>query len=320
MMVHKSLKIQIWSAIVIITAALAILAATSSNGNETQEHNQVKQASTEPVTCEKPIIIWYHHVYKDPPAALRMALSSGLITHAMVQTLHRKDGERQKMELVAKAIKIVKTSDVKLIWSRPLWALYGIEDSSAEDLFDPNYYIQEIEVLRAEGQAFGADFVALDAESYAHAPVNKYLRGKNRLNTYQRKRLSAAVEQVIGAVGQVDFLCPGGSIYSQHPANTLGRLGKCRISGFFYYGNEERRRSMRFPYHIVGIHVNTTRENKEYPQLPYYYVSEVFTQSHLWSGKKGVFIYPHDRKGLAIAKKLVAYSKQLPVKNNLGQN
>jgi len=223
------------------------------------------------------------------------------------------------MDLVYEAINIVKASGVKLIWSRPLWPLYGVEDSSAEDLFDPDYYIREIEVLRAEGQALGADFVALDAESYAHAPVNKYLRGRNRLSAKQREQLEAAIDKAVSAVGKVDFVYPGGSIYSRHPANILGKLGRFRNSNLNYYKNEKRRRQMTYCYQIAGFHVNIIRENKKHPKLPYYFVSELFENSHLWSNKKGVFIYPHDRKGLAIAKELVAYSRKLPFKSSQQQ-
>jgi len=314
-MINKLVRMLIlFSVIAVGGMVTAVMIAICCGNNNAGEPNQTAQKTEVPQPNDPPIIIWYHHVYKDRPIALRTALYSGLITHAMIKDVHRKDIHYKNDADVLEALKIAKSFDVKLIWSRPLWPGYGIEQSSTEDLFDPNYYIQEIKILRAEANEVGVDFVALDTEAYAHAPVGKYLRHKHGLNTKQREKLKLTIGKVIKAVGKVDFVYPGGSIYSQHPANTLGRLGKYRISGYFYYGNEERRKSMRFPYHIVGIHVNTTRENKKHQQLPYYYVSEVFTQSHLWSGKKGVFIYPHDRKGLAIAKELVAYSRKLPFK------
>ena len=134
------------------------------------------------------------------------------------------------------------------------------------------------------------------------------------MSAKQQEQLEAAIDKVVSAVGKVDFLYPGGSIYSRHPANILGKLGRFRTSNFNYYKNEKRRRQMTYCYQISGFHVNITRENKKYPKLPYYFVSEVFENSHLWSNKKGVFIYPQDRKSLAIAKELVAYSRQLPFK------
>ena len=314
-LVRKCIRIRILFGLIVAgSVVLVALKTFSADEDGTGETNRSAETVDAAEPNKAPMIIWYHHVYKDRPIALRTALSSGLITHAMVKDMHRKDIHHKKEADVLEAVKITKSFGVKLIWSRPLWPLHGVEDSSAEDLFDPDYYIREIDVLRAEGQALGADFVALDAESYAHAPVNKYLRGRNKLSTKQREQLEAAIDKTISAVGKVDFVYPGGAIYSRHPANILGKLGRFRTSNLNYYKNEKRRRQMTYCYQIAGFHVNIIRENKRHPKLPYYFVSELFENSHLWSNKKGLFIYPHDHKSLAIAKELVAYSRKLPFK------
>ena len=70
---------------------------------------------------------------------------------------------------------------------------------------------------------------------------------------------------------------------------------------------------MKFPYEIFGVYLNTIRKNEKNLKKPFYLVPAVFEKSHRWSSKKGVFLYPREKKALAVAKALKAYSDSLPV-------
>ncbi|HUU41245.1 MAG TPA: hypothetical protein VMW42_09900, partial [Desulfatiglandales bacterium] len=78
-----------------------------------------------------------------------------------------------------------------------------------------------------------------------------------------------------------------------------------------FYANYKRIKHIKVPYEIFGAYVNTTRENKNYPKLPYFTIAEIFDNSQLWSDKKGLFIYPLENKAELIAKDLVKYSRKL---------
>jgi hypothetical protein len=327
MTVHSQVRkrIRIWILFGLIIAGSVVLVAQktfSVDENGGGEPNPTVQKAELPQPNEPPMIIWHYCAYRDSTESLRIALSSGLITHVSVGgTLHRKDRYYKKNPKILKAnikaleaVRIVKNSGAKLIWWRWLWPGYSIEQSSAEDLFDPDYYIQEIKILRAEGRALGADFVALDTEAYAHTPVGKYLRHKHGLNTKQREQLKLTIDKAVSIVGKVDILRPGGSRYSLHPAQIIARLGRYRLSGITRLADEKKRKPIKYPYEIFAAYLNTVKINQSDPRFCYFLVPEIFENSHLWSDKKGLFLYPKEGNALAIAKELVAYSRKLPFK------
>lgn len=314
-MINKLVRVWILFSVIaaggMVTAVMIVICYGNNNAGDP---NQTVQKGKVPQPNEPPIIIWYYHVHKDKPIVLETALSSGLITHAMVKTMHRKDRDYRKNAKALEAIKIAKNSDAKFIWSRPLWPLQNIKGSRAEDLFDPDYYIQEIDVLRAEANEVGADCVSLDVEAYNKVPVRKYTSGKVKLNTEEIKRLNLVMDKVVESVGKIDFVYPGGWSRRTHPFNMLGKLAKYRITEETYYNSKKRLKAVNYPYEIFGAFVNTSRKNEIYPQWPLYLIPEIFENSHLWSNKKGLFLYPKDGNALAIAKELVAYSRKLPFK------
>jgi hypothetical protein len=294
-----------------------MICAASCKADEVKDPNASSQSGTRADPNRKPIIIWHYHSIRDPIESLNLALSSGLITHVSIGgTLHRKDLDYKKNAKALEAIKIAKSFGAEVIWVRPLWPLYSVEESSPEDLFDPDYYIREITILRDEKKAVGADFVALDQEAYGNTPLKKYLRGRNPLTESQRKRLENVIEQVIKTTGKVDFVLPAGIVFPLEPANILSRLGMNRISETTYYDNAALRARIQYPYEIFGVYLNTVKENKDIPNLPLYLVSEIFENPQLWSDKKGLFLFPKEYNALAVAKELVAYSKKLPVKDS----
>lgn len=298
--------------LLLVPAALIII-CTGNNNAEAPDQKIEKPCPQEPK--EKPIIIWHYHSIRDTTDSLKLALSSGLITHVSIGgTLHRRDLNYWKNPRTLQAITIVKNAGAKFIWLRLLWPIRNVESSSAEDLFDPNYYIQEIRSLRTEGMKMGADFVALDVEAYGKTPLKKYLIGRNRLTKEQEQELEHVIKKVIKTVGKVDFILPIGDVPPENPTHIISELGKNRISETTYYDNKELLARIKYPYEIFGVYLNTIKKNKEHPKLPLYLPREIFDRSQLWSDKKGLFIFPKENRALEVARELVAYSRTLPDK------
>lgn len=270
-------------------------------------------------TTSQPIIIWHWSSYYDDLKPLRLALSTGLINHVSIGMMSRRDSDYTKNSKVLSAIKMVKDSGAKLIWLRWLWPAYGIEQSRPEDLFDPNFYIQEIRFIRAEADKISADFVAFDTEPYGNSPMSAYKKKEIILKAKDLQRLRSTIKKVIDTVGKVDFILPAGWRGNLLPHDIIAELGTNRISEGVYYFNYRRIKRVRVPYEIFGAYVNTTRENKRYPDLPYFLISDIFDNSYLWSSKKGIWLYPRERKAEAVARELVKYARNLPaVKTSQG--
>lgn len=267
---------------------------------------------------EPPIIIWGRNGEGKSNEALKEALSSGLITHVFVSYRSRKDGAWNSKPWIREAIKIVKQSDAKLIWSRNLWAWYAVEGAKFEDMMNPFHYAKEIENVRAEAKEMGADFTALDVEPYANSPMRKYMLGKKRikLSAKEYQQLKNVIKQVLRLVDKVDFIIPSGWWgYSghNHPFDIFAELGKIRVCTNTYYDNANSIKAVPYPYDIFGVHLNTIKYHERNPIDPHFLAPEIFERSQLWSHKKGLFIYTSIPKSLDVARELVAYSKTLPL-------
>lgn len=319
-MVKKLIKR--WVLFTVIAAVgtfLVIVIGICHGNNRAEDTNEAEQKANVSQPAQKPIIIWYHNISRDTPAATEIALSSGLVSHVMIKSMHRKDYDKEwrKMPKVVKAIEVVKRYKAKLIWNQSLWPLYGIEQSSKEDLFDPNYYIKEIQTFRSEGLTLGADFVAVDTEPYGYSPIKKYLKGGGKLTREQTERLKNVIKQVVKTVGTVDFVLPAGSMNESHPYNILSELGRYGIAENTYFSNLKVIKKIKYPYEIFGAYINTVPDRPGHPYSPYFTIQEIFEKSHLWSDKKGLFLYPKEHHALAVAKELLAYSKSLPDVNSV---
>jgi len=289
-----------------------VLISACSGDDDTRSPAKTGQEKVAGGPKEEPIIIWHWGSYYDDLEPLKLALSTGLVNHVTIGTIHRKDKDFRKDLKVLKAIKIVKDSGVKLIWLRWLWPAYDVKESRAEDLFDPNFYIKEIRYLRAEANEIGADFVALDTEAYAYSPIQAYDKGEIILKAEDLRRLKAIIKKVIDAAGKVDFIFPAGTTGNIMPYGILSELGTNRVSEDTYYSNYEAIKKIKTPYEIFGAYLNTTRENKKHPHLPYFLVPEIFDNSYLWSDRKGLYLYPREGNAKAVAEELVKYARNLP--------
>lgn len=270
---------------------------------------------------EKPMIIWFHSGEQRSTLPLRTALSSGLITHVIVMYRNPADGPWYAERRVREAIKVVKKSDAKLIWGRTLWAWYKIENSRYSDLFDPSHYIREIQNVKAEAKAIGADFTALDTEPYGNSPMRPYMISSKRvfLSNKQHEQLKLVIKKVVRTTGKIDFIFPAGwwgYPGHNHPYDILATLGKLRIAENTYYDNMRAINAIKYPYEIFGVHLNMVKKNEQNPHNTYFLPHEIFERSGLWASKKGIFIYTSSKKSLAVAKELVAYSKTLPFRDS----
>jgi hypothetical protein len=268
--------------------------------------------------ANRPMIIWFHGSLANTTESLKIALSSGLITHVVVSCQHRYDTDWKDQRCVREAIEIVKKADAKLIWCRNLWPYYAIDDTKYENLFDPLYYIREISHLQAEAKEMGADFVAFDAEPYGNSPLQPYLKQPNKwLSKREVERLKETIRKVVEKTGKVDFIWPAGWLNFDHAYVALAGLGENRVSECTFYDYAERLRALRQDYEIFGAYINTTKENKNNSKLPYFLPGEIFEKSELWSHKKGLFLYTDSSKSLAVAKGLAAFAKTLPVRDSV---
>jgi hypothetical protein len=281
-----------------------------ANQNDPNDSNSIQPA-------EKPIIIWYHSGEQND-LSLKTALSSGLITHVIIKWRNPADGLWHAKLNVREAIKTVKKSGAKLIWGRDLWARWIVKNAKAEDLFDTQYYIKQILLLRAEAKEMGADFVFLDTEAYGNSPMIPYMQHRIKLTDQQHEQLEQVIEKVIQTTGKIDFIAPAGWLFPghKHPYDVLAKLGRLRIAENTYYDNPEQTNAIKYPYEIFGVSLNTTKKHERSPHNPHFLASEIFERSQLWSGKKGVYLYTSLENSLAIAEDLVAYSKTLPFRDS----
>jgi hypothetical protein len=266
--------------------------------------------STRPPVAQ-PVVIWFHSVSSNSVASLRQALSSQLINHVLMLYMHRHDADWRSSEDARAAIDLVRSSKAKLIWCRDLWPYYKIKDVEAKDLFDPNYYVTEVEHLRAEAEEMGADLVALDTEPYGDAPQKKYLKNKQAYNAKNFKMLSATMEEALTRLDKVDYILPAGSTARLHPYNLLSQLGVNRISETTYYNRPDRVARIRYPFEIYGTYVRPYRHNPQHPQLPYFLVADVFEQSQIWSRKQGVMLYTDGKHCELTALALAQYGQYI---------
>ncbi len=93
-------------------SAFSALSACAGKSSQSRA-NGPSSAQAPPST-----VIWWHTAPTSSLEALRTALSSGLVTHALIKGMHRYDMHLSNRR-ITDAIAIVREfKDVKLIWSR----------------------------------------------------------------------------------------------------------------------------------------------------------------------------------------------------------
>lgn len=317
--------------VVMAIAFAVIMQFCFAKADQTDPNERAARESTVKAGAE-PIIIWHHNVIRDTPESLKTALSSGLINYVSTGvSLNRRDFDyrtgrsvtpKAQSSKVREVVAILKESGVKIIWDRNFWPLYNIEGVQASDFFNPNYYIEEIRHIKAEAKEIGADYASITMEPHGYAPMLPYMKhpGDTSLTDEQLEHLRCVVRKAVETAGKVDFIGPGGSMFRRHPYNILSQIGKNKVSRNTFWFNIERIESIDYDYDIFGAYLNTVKfEDWSGEHRPFFFASEIFENSHLWSDKKGVFLYPREHKALEVAKELVAYARSLPYKKAIEQ-
>lgn len=273
----------------VVGIALGITYLCLADGNP-NDANVIGGKDSSIETANRPIIIWYQKVEHDPEI-LRLAISSGVFSHVMIRGLNEFDRPSYYADLKLKRLlKLCREKGLKVIWERWLYPSYHLKGFTLEDAFDSRYYAERIRNIKAEAKLIGADFVAFDPESYVNCPVKAI--ANYTLPEARFEVLNNAIQAAIKTEGQVDFVIGAGIIYPWHPYNATKSLGKLTITGHTYFDVPEKLNDNRLPYDIFGASVSITKENKKFPEKPYFTPREILERQELWSHKKGLLIYP----------------------------
>ena len=296
-----------FSGFLLCLAAMSVVSACAGKSSQSR--------ATGPSSAQAPpsTVIWWYTVTRPSLESLRTALSSGLVTHALIKGMHRYDMHLSDRRITDAVAVVREFKDVKLIWSRNTWPYTRIRDVTARALTDPEYYEREIRELKKESKTLRADFTALDTEPYGDAPVKPVLRGKNIDYARLWPRLSEAVRKATEKAGQVDYVYPSGTRAKQHPYIALAGLGKQRLAEITYYDNPYVFRTINFPYDIPGFYVNTHREREGRPASPFFRLEQVFLRRELWESKDAIWIYQAGELP-ELARELVEYARKIGIK------
>ena len=119
---------------------------------------EIEIASPTEVTAKMEIVIWNFHVGRDSQKSLSDAVETNFITHASLYISNRWTGlllkKNENREKLKWAIEMCRTHGIKTILVRNLWPTYSVPGADETIIFDPSYYIMEIQNLRKEGEQY----------------------------------------------------------------------------------------------------------------------------------------------------------------------
>jgi hypothetical protein len=297
------MKTAMTKSIVSICAGLALLTISAScvaqakqsdsNSEDRQDPNKTDLTTAIPA---QPVIIWYYCADEDP-GTLRIALSSGIFTHVMLSAMHRYDRDL-KYYFDHTNFRELRTicyeAGVKVIWERWAWPGHRLKNFRWNDIFDPNYYVEEIWNIRKEAQQIGADFTCFDFEPYGKSPVEIF-RQRN-MTEMEYLLLVQAVEAAVKQVGQVNYVMPAAFPYPRHTSfkrdmyRPLQKLGRFSIAAHTRYNSPSRLYCKDNIFDVFGAYCKV---NPDYSvPAPCFTPREILERKDLWADKKGLFIYP----------------------------
>ena len=251
-------------------------------------------AGVDVATSEPPEVIWYYYLDHGLDL-LGEVLATGVVTHVM---LSGNDRETQPIDTpeVLDAVALCRQFGVAVIWSRHLWNNdQNLE--SIEDVFDPEFYIEVLSLINAEAEWLGADFSAMDGETYRGSPLYATFRPDFSPDDFEamKEALDIAAETV-----RVDFVYPAGSHYRPLRANNLYPiLARRSISESTYYDMPARNCQITHAYNIFGAFVARDTERLVAGYAPYFLPHDIVGRRYLWSasdgapdGVNGLFLFP----------------------------
>jgi hypothetical protein len=267
-----------------------------------------------------PMIIWWASLYHDPEI-LRLALSSGVFSHAVLA--ERSDFQRPdylSQPNFRKALSACRENNVKVIWTRWLYPSQPVRGLEPEDIFTASYYVERILKIKQEAKEIGADLVCFDAEPYSDSPAMPF-RSRN-LTEAEFKKLSSAIETAVKIAGQVDLIVPEGAPhYDCHLYDATRFLGKLVMGTQTYYDippDHPKKAGRTRPYDVFGAWVNVTKQDKSSSRYPLFTPREILERQDLWAHKKGLFIYPggNDESITAVAREFSKIKTIHPVQDS----
>ena len=265
--------------------------------------NSVEGKTDSEGTVKTPMIIWFQDI-ETGPEALELAISGGIFSHVLLEGVNQLDKPDYFVKpKFRKALKVLrKYKNVKFIWCRWLYPGHKLDNFKIDDAFDAEYYARQIRQIREEAKLLGADFVAFDAEPYVKCPL-KVIKNR-KLSEKEFQELNSAIKIATKVSGQVDFVLPAAMHRPNRLYNATQHLGKLIINEHTYFDvpeslNHTRLNEDKVPYDIFGAYVSINKKNPKNPKAPYFTPREILERQELWSGKKGLFIFPGYPKNAA---------------------
>jgi hypothetical protein len=286
-------KTSITSLVVIVLMLLLVASLTYAADGSQNAPNMVGNKGEAAEPPAKPMIIWWARL-EDDHETLRLAISSGIFSHVMLRGLHRFDRpDYSTNSNLKKALNLCKKKGVKVIWTRWLYPGYEVNNFRFEDIFDAQYYVQQLREIRKEAKLMGIDLVAFDAEPYGNSPLKPLkLYPPRKLSETEFNALNNAVKNAIKVEGQVDFILPAGTGLPRHLYNATRSLGKLVIAEHTYRDIPAKIKDKRRPYDIFGAYVSVTKKDPTGQKTPVFTPKEILERQTLWAHKKGLFVYP----------------------------
>lgn len=270
---------------------------------------------------DRPMVFWTYNIYTDSLDSLETALSSGLVTHVIIKRLHPYDcvlHQYAKAEpMLPHAVGLCRQYEVPVVLARNLWPSWRTRDTRESTLYRSDYYIQQIEQLRAEAEALEVGFVALDTEPYGDSPLKSVIKEQRSFSRRDLDILNSTIQTVIASVGKIDFIFPAGSNLVDHPYNLMAQMGRYRISEHTYYDDAAIHRNIKYPYEIVGAYIDTSKTNPTHSHLPLFLVEEILDRAELWIGTDGLFLWKESREranhALNLAQQMRQWTRNNPI-------
>lgn len=245
-------------------------------------------------SSDPPPVIWYYYLDHGLDL-LGEVLATGVVTHVM---LSGNDRETQPIDApeVLDAIALCQQFGVAVIWSRHLWN--NDENlESLEDVFDPEFYIEILSLINAEAEWLGADFTAIDGETYRGSPLYATFRADFSPDDFEAMKEAL---DIVAETVRVDFVYPAGSHFRPLRANNLYPiLARRSISESTYYDMPARNCQITHAYNIFGAHVTRDTERLVAGYAPYFLPHDIVGRRYLWSasdgapdGVNGLFLFP----------------------------
>ena len=240
---------------------------------------------------KKHFIIWYHNIHYSDVSNLETILRSGIITHIMLASGHRFDYNYRTSKEIKNIINTIRTNQVYIIWTKPLWPVDKIKDISGDMLYSSEFYLNEIKTIKLEAKEIGADYTCFDTEPYGRAPVKKYFKGSPQLKA-NNILLNDAINGATASCNCVDFILPAGSVHARSPYQIIARLGRYKISeDTYYFYKEKKYERIKYEYDILGIYIPFNRNLKFSRNNT---IGEIILRGLSISKNIGILLYPKE--------------------------